>query len=54
MNPDYEYRKNLIESAIADIEIYLQEIEENAEDWKVSDDYIKLVRMAFTVFKELF
>ena len=53
-NPDYEYRKNLIKYAIEDIEMYLQDMEENAKDWEISDDYIKRVRASFDMFKELF
>lgn len=54
INPDYEYRKNLIKSAIEDIEMYLQDMEENAEDWEISNDYIKQVRITFNIFKETF
>ena len=54
INPDYDYRKNLIKSAIEDIEMYLQDMEENAEDWEISNDYIKQVRITFNIFKETF
>ena len=53
-NPDYEYRKNLIKSAIEDIELYISDMEENAEDWEISNDYVKRVRTSFNMFKELF
>ena len=39
INPDYECRKNLIESAIEDIETYLQEMEDNCTEWEISYDY---------------
>ena len=53
-NPDFEYRKNSIKSAIEEIEMYIADMEENAEDWEISYDYIKQVRMAFNIFKETF